>query len=83
MDYIAKINELRSVSIEIDSLIVNQSWRVKYSNEQEPDNQTILNECYLIIFDELRALGIYVDMDISDALQDYYTADGFVALRLF
>lgn len=83
MDYIAKINELRSVSIEIDSLIVNQSWRVKYSNEEEPDNQTILNECYLIIFDELRTLGIYVDMDISDALQDYYTADGFVALRLF
>ena len=81
MDYAEKISELRSVSEVIDSYISNGTYLLKYESTDSITDQSVLNDCYVVIIEELQRMGVLPTVEISELISDYYTADGAVVLR--
>ena len=81
MDYAEKISELRSVSEVIDSYISNGTYLLKYESTDSVTDQSVLNDCYVVIIEELQRMGVLPTVEISELISDYYTADGAVVLR--
>jgi hypothetical protein len=83
IDYVEKLNYLRSICEPVDTFVTTQLIQVKYSSEDEISDQTVLNEAYFIIFDELRYYGIFMYLDYPEAVENYYDAEGYAALLEF
>lgn len=83
VDYVEKLNYLRSICEPVDTFVTTQLIRVKYTSEDEISDQMLLNEAYFIVFDELRYYGIFMYLDYPEAIENYYDADGYAALLEF
>lgn len=81
MDFLESIEYLRSISEGVDQLISNGAYTLKYDSVTVITDQVILNECYQLVLDELRMMGVVTNWDISEILNDYYQAESIGALR--
>lgn len=83
IDYVEKLDHLRSICEPVDTFVTTQLINLKYNTEDEITDQTVLNEAYFIVFNELRYYGIFLYLDYPEAIENYYDADGYSALLEF
>lgn len=74
--------DLRSISDNVDDYLSRELYLDSFGNDGDYTVNDILSECYTIVLQELRELGIFFTMDIDDLLADWYTAKNIYHLRV-
>lgn len=79
-DYYNKIQELSGLSDLVIQYLDAQLYRSEFDTEDQIDPQELMIKCYIIIFGELKEMGVDIIVDWEDALANNYEADGYVAM---
>ena len=83
MDYSSEILELCKLCKTVDLYISTQSYKNDQTDPEDPDSiteQEILVNCYVIILQELRLLGIETHIEWEDAIANFYDAKAYAYL---
>lgn len=83
MDYSSEILELCKLCKTVDLYISTQAYKNEQTDPEDPDSiteQELLINCYVIILQELRLLGIEVHVEWEDALSNFYDAKAYAYL---
>lgn len=79
-----KLEELCELSDSVREYINNEIYRVQDdSKEIEFTTQDLVNNSIEFIIKELRELGIFVELDPQDYIEEWSYAEGIIALRKF
>lgn len=82
-----RINKLRDISPVVEDYVANKRYlgeRNTVENEQPIvyDDRMVLNNCYMLIIDELKNIGVCLDGDYSDLLSNFYDTRHIETLRI-
>lgn len=82
MDFSDLLTRMRSISDGVDQYISNGSYLTITSSVDALTDQIVVNECYKIIVDELKLLGVVPIVGLEELLADYHQAEGLLAWRM-
>ncbi len=81
MDLSEKIAQLRVVSENVDQFISNGTYVLKFESSDSITDQTLLNECFKVLVEELGLLGVIPNVEFQELIADYYDAEAIVSIR--
>lgn len=83
MDYQSEILDLCRICKTVDLYVSTQSYKNDQMDPEDPNSiteQEILTNCYVIILQELRLLGIEVHCEWEEALSNFHDAKAYAYL---
>lgn len=73
--------DLRSISDNVDDYLSRELFQDSFGVDSDYTMNDVLRECYVIVLQELRDLGIQFTMEIDDLLEDWYIAKHIYFIR--
>lgn len=73
--------DLRSISDNVDDYLSRELYKDSFGYDTDYTPNDVLQECYTIVLQELRELGIQFTVDLDDLLHDWFTAKHIYYIR--
>lgn len=76
-----QFENLRDISDEVADYLARELFKVTYDEIHDYKINDVLQDCYAIVIQELKELGIKITLHEEDLLQDWYTAINIYYIR--
>jgi len=80
-NYSEQIQLLRSISPSVDEYIAKNAYLLVTQDSDQPNDCEILLQCYQVLINEFRIIGINFIGELDEVLCDFYTASSLIELR--